>query len=334
MRKKRAKVLALLSGGLDSILAVWLILQQGIEVMGINFTTPFFNSKNAITASKFLNIPLEIIDITDEYLNILKNPKYGYGKNLNPCIDCHAFMLKKTFELIKEYEADFIITGEVLGERPMSQNIKSLNLVTKYSGVEDYVLRPLSAKLLPPTKPEREGLVDREKLLDIQGRSRKIQLELARKIGLKEIPTPSGGCLLTEKFFSKKLLDLLKNKENITRRDLELLKIGRHFRISDYIKVIVGRNKEENEKLLSYFSEKDSLFKAIEPSAVVLVPDQIIERKEDKEFIAKISAYYSDHKEYHEIPVLYKTFYNEEILLVKNLLKENLDFSKYNITCK
>ncbi|MEN2984724.1 MAG: tRNA 4-thiouridine(8) synthase ThiI [Dictyoglomaceae bacterium] len=332
--KKKPRALALLSGGLDSILAVWLILQQEIEVIGINFTTPFFNSEKAIKASKFLNIPLEIIDITEEYLDILKNPKYGYGKNLNPCIDCHALMLKKTFELMKKYEGDFIITGEVLGERPMSQNMNSLNIVAKYSGVEDYVLRPLSAKLLPITKPEREGLVEREKLLGIKGRSRKIQLELARNIGLKEIPTPSGGCLLTEKLFSKKLLDLLKNKENITRRDLELLKIGRHFRLSNNIKLIIGRNKDENEKLLSFFSEQDTLFKAKEPSALVLVPDQIIKEKEDKEFIAKIAAYYSDHKMDSEIPVLYKTFYEEETLLVRELLKENLDFLKYNITCK
>ncbi len=334
MKDKKIRALALLSGGLDSTLAVWLILQQGVEVIGINFTTPFFGPKNAIKASEALNIPLEIIDITDEYLKILKNPKYGYGKNLNPCIDCHAFMLKKTFELMKKYQADFIITGEVLGERPMSQNRNSLNIVAKYSGIKDYVLRPLSAKLLPLTRLEREGLIDREKLLDIQGRSRKRQLELAKEIGLKEIPTPSGGCLLTEKFFAKRLLDLLKNKENITRRDLELLKIGRHFRLPNNIKVIVGRDKEENEKLLSYFDEKDTLFKAKEPSAVVLVPDNIINEKEDKEFIAKISAYYSDHKRESEIPVLYKTFYKEEILLVRDLLKENLEFSIYNLSCR
>lgn len=332
--RKKVRALALLSGGLDSALAIWLIIQQGIDVIGINFTTPFFNPDKAIKIAKFLNIPLEIIDITEDYIEILKKPKFGYGKNLNPCIDCHAFMLKKTFELMGKYQADFIITGEVLGERPMSQNINSLNIVARYSGVEDYVLRPLSAKLLPPTKPEREGLVDREKLLSIQGRSRKIQLELAREIGLKEIPTPSGGCLLTEKFFSKKLLDLLKNKENITRRDLELLKIGRHFRLPNNIKIIVGRNKNENEKLLSYFSDKDTMFKAKDPSAVVLVPDMIVENREDKELIAKISAYYSDHRNDSEISVLCKTYLQEEVLFIKELFKENLDLSKYNITCK
>lgn len=334
MKERRRRTLALLSGGLDSTLAVWLILKQGIEVVGVNFTTPFFSPKKAIESAKFLNIPLEIIDITDEYLNILKNPKYGYGKNLNPCIDCHAFMIKKTLELMKKYSADFIITGEVLGERPMSQNKNSLNIVTKYSGAEDYILRPLSAKLLPPTKPEREGWVDREKLLDIQGRSRERQLELAKEMGLENIPTPAGGCLLTEPIFSKKLLDLLKNKEDITRRDLELLKIGRHFRLPSNVKVIVGRNKDENEKLLNYFGEKDTLFKAEDPSAVVLVPDIIIEDEENKNLIAKISAYYSDHRKEPEIPVLYKTFLREEVIIVKDLSKEDLNFSKYNITCK
>ena len=334
MREKRAKALALLSGGLDSTLAVWLILKQGIEVIGVNFTTPFFSPKKAIESAKFLNIPLEIVDITDEYLNILKNPKYGYGKNLNPCIDCHAFMIRKTFELMKKYNADFIITGEVLGERPMSQNKNYLNIVAKYSGAEDYVLRPLSAKLLPPTKPEREKWVDREKLLDIQGRSRKRQLELAKEIGLENIPTPAGGCLLTEPIFSKKLLDLLKNKEDVTRRDLELLKIGRHFRLPSNVKVIVGRNKDENDKLLNYFGEKDTLFKAKDPSAVVLVPDITIEDEENKKLVARISAYYSDHRKDLEIPVLYKTFLREEIIIVKELLKEELDFLKYNIACR
>lgn len=334
MKERKHRALALLSGGLDSTLAIWLILKQGIEVIGVNFTTPFFTPKKAIESAKFLNIPLEIVDITDEYLNILKNPKYGYGKNLNPCIDCHAFMIRKTLELMKKYNADFIITGEVLGERPMSQNKNSLNIVAKYSGAEDYILRPLSAKLLPPTKPERERWVDREKLLDIQGRSRKRQLELAKEIGLENIPTPAGGCLLTEPIFSKKLLDLLKNKEDVTRRDLELLKIGRHFRLPSNVKVIVGRNKDENDKLLNYFGEKDTLFKAKDPSAVVLVPDVIIEDEENKKLIARISAYYSDHRKDMEIPVLYKTFLREEAIIVKDLLKEDLDFLKYNIACK
>jgi tRNA U34 2-thiouridine synthase MnmA/TrmU len=334
MISKKPRALALLSGGLDSAIAIWLMLQQGIDIIGINFTTPFFNPQGAIKIAKFFNIPLEIIDITDEFINILKKPKYGFGKNLNPCIDCHAFMLRKTFELMGKYEADFIITGEVLGERPMSQNRNSLNIVAKYSGVEDYLLRPLSAKLLPETKPEREGIVDREKLLDIQGRSRKRQLFLAKEIGLKEIPTPSGGCLLTEPNFSKKLLDLIKNKEDIKRRDLELLKIGRHFRLPNKIKLIVGRNKDENDKLSKFFNESDTIFKAKDPSAIVLVPDIIIDKKEEKEYIAKISAYYSDHREDLEIPVLYKTYFKEEILSVKGPLKENLDFLNYNVTCK
>ncbi|PMQ01566.1 MAG: tRNA 4-thiouridine(8) synthase ThiI [Dictyoglomus sp. NZ13-RE01] len=331
MSKTRA--LALLSGGLDSLLAVSLIQRQGIEVIGIFFYTPFFNPENAKKSAEFLGIPLKIIDITEEYLEILKKPKYGYGKNMNPCIDCHAFMIRKTFELLKEFSADFIITGEVLGERPMSQNKNSLKLVEKYSGAEDYILRPLSAKLLPPTKPEREGLVIREELLNIQGRSRKVQLQLAKELGLKEIPTPAGGCLLTEPQFSKKLKDLLNHKEDITRRDLELLKIGRHLRLSPDIKVIVGRQKEENEKLINLFGEKDTLFKAKDPSAVLLIPDKIVEEEKDKVLIAKIAVYYSDHKEENDVPVLYKT-HNKEEKIVINKLEGDFNPSIYNITCR
>lgn len=293
---KKTKALSLISGGLDSILATWLILQQGVEVIGLTFSTPFFDIEKPKKVSELLNIPLYIIDITEEFLPILKNPKYGYGKNMNPCIDCHSFMLKKAKDLLKDLKADFIITGEVLGERPMSQNKQSLKIVEKVSGTEDILLRPLSAKLLPPTKPEREGLVDREKLLDIKGRSRKRQLELAKQIGLKEIPTPAGGCLLTEPNFSRRLRELFQNEKNISRRDLELLKLGRHFRINNDIKIIVGRNKEENEKIITLATEEDTIFKAEEPSPVVIVPNKTINDSELLEEIAKITAYYSDHK--------------------------------------
>jgi len=294
---KKARAISLISGGLDSILATWLILQQNIDVIGITFSTPFFNLERAKRACEFLNIPLHIVDITEEYMDILKNPRFGYGKNMNPCIDCHAFMVKKAKELLKEFNAEFIITGEVLGERPMSQNKQSLKLVEKYSGTEDILLRPLSAKLLPPTKPEREGLVDREKLLDIKGRSRKVQLELAKKIGLKEIPTPAGGCLLTEPNFSRRLKDLLEHIKNMNRRDLELLKIGRHFRLDNNTKVIVGRNKEENEELMYLATEEDTILKAEEPSPIVIVPNKIVENEKELQEIGKITAYYSDHRE-------------------------------------
>lgn len=323
---KKPKALSLISGGLDSILATWLILQQGVEVIGLTFSTPFFDIEKPKKASEFLNIPLYIIDITEEFLPILKNPKYGYGKNMNPCIDCHSFMLKKAKDLLKDLEADFIITGEVLGERPMSQNKQSLKIVEKVSGTEDILLRPLSAKHLPPTKPEREGLIDREKLLDIKGRSRKRQLELAKQIGLKEIPTPAGGCLLTEPNFSRRLRELFQNEKTISRRDLELLKLGRHFRINNDIKIIVGRNKEENEKIMTLAKEEDTIFKAEEPSPVVIVPKKIIEECKLLEEIAKITAYYSDHKTKPLVRVKIKLKNKEKDIEVIPYTKENFPY--------
>jgi tRNA U34 2-thiouridine synthase MnmA/TrmU len=320
--KKRA--ISLLSGGLDSILATWLILQQGVEVIGISFSTPFFDTEKAKKAAEFLNIPLEIIDVTDEFIPILLNPRYGYGKNMNPCIDCHAFMIKKAKELLKKYNADFIVTGEVLGERPMSQNKQSLKIVEKYSDTEDILLRPLSAKLLPPTKPEREGLIDRNKLLDIKGRSRKIQLDLAKKIGLKEIPTPAGGCLLTEPNFSRRLKDLIEHQKLISKRDLELLKLGRHFRI-DGVKIIVGRNKEENEKLLELSKPEDIIIKAEEPSPILLIP-QNIENEKILEMAGKIAGYYSDHRDKEKVKIKIKHKEKEKELEIEPYNKENFPY--------
>jgi tRNA U34 2-thiouridine synthase MnmA/TrmU len=320
--KKRA--ISLLSGGLDSILATWLILQQGVEVIGISFSTPFFDTEKAKKAAEFLNIPLEIIDVTDEFIPILLNPRYGYGKNMNPCIDCHAFMIKKAKELLKKYNADFIVTGEVLGERPMSQNKQSLKIVEKYSDTEDILLRPLSAKLLPPTKPEREGLIDRNKLLDIKGRSRKIQLDLAKKIGLKEIPTPAGGCLLTEPNFSRRLKDLIEHQKLISKRDLELLKLGRHFRI-DGVKIIVGRNKEENEKLLELSKPEDIIIKAEEPSPILLIP-QNIENEKILEIAGKIAGYYSDHRDKEKVKIKIKHKEKEKELEIEPYNKENFPY--------
>ncbi|ACI19637.1 DUF814 domain-containing protein [Dictyoglomus thermophilum] len=323
---KKVRAISLISGGLDSILATWLILQQGIEVIGVTFYTPFFNLELPKKACEFLNIPLHVVDITEEYMAILKNPRFGYGKNMNPCIDCHTFMVKKAKELLPKFDADFIITGEVLGERPMSQNKQSLRLVEKYSGTEDILLRPLSAKLLPPTKPEREGWVDREKLLDIKGRSRKVQLELAKKIGLKEIPTPAGGCLLTEPNFSRRLKDLLEHSKNFDKRDLKLLKIGRHLRINDNTKVIVGRNKEENEKILSLARENDTILKATEPSPITIVPNKIIEDEKELQEVARITAYYSDHKMEPKVKVKAKLGKGEKEIEVVPYNKENFPY--------
>jgi len=259
--KDKIKAVALFSGGLDSILALKLIQEQGIEVKEVNFKTPFFGLDEAFVIAKDLDINLEIIDITEELLKILKKPKYGFGKNMNPCIDCHALMFKKAGEYMNKIRASFILSGEVLGERPMSQNRNSLSIIERESGFEGKILRPLSALLLTETIPEKEGLVDRNKLLDISGRSRKRQMELAAKMGIKDYPSPAGGCKLTEPAFSKRLRDLF-TQESFSLEEIELLKLGRHFRLSKDIKLVVGRNKEENEQLQNFFQDGDFLFKA------------------------------------------------------------------------
>jgi len=259
--KDKITAVALFSGGLDSILALKLIQEQGIEVKGVNFKTPFFGLDEAFVIAKDLDINLEIIDITEELLKILKKPKYGFGKNMNPCIDCHALMFKKAGEYMNKIRASFILSGEVLGERPMSQNRNSLSIIERESGLEGKILRPLSALLLAETIPEKEGLVERNKLLNISGRSRKRQMELATKMGIMDYPSPAGGCKLTEPSFSKRLRDLFTQK-SFSLEEVELLKLGRHFRLSRDIKLVVGRNKEENEQLQNFFQDGDFLFKA------------------------------------------------------------------------
>ncbi|HZK39994.1 MAG TPA: tRNA 4-thiouridine(8) synthase ThiI [Atribacterota bacterium] len=259
--KDKIKAVALFSGGLDSILAVKLIEEQGIKVKGVNFKTPFFGPDKTFLAAKSLDMDLEIIDITQELLEILRNPKHGLGKNMNPCIDCHTLMIKKAGEYMAKIGASFILSGEVLGERPMSQNRNSLSIIERESGFEGRILRPLSALLLAETIPEKEGLVDRNKLLNISGRSRKRQMELAIKMEIEDYPSPAGGCKLTEPAFSKRLRDLF-TQGVFSLEDIELLKLGRHFRLSTNVKLVVGRNKEENEKIKEFSQEGDFLFKA------------------------------------------------------------------------
>lgn len=244
------KAIALLSGGLDSMLAARLIQEQGIEVVGLAFTSPFFGPDNARRAAQQLGIPLHVVDITEELIPILLKPKYGYGKHMNPCIDCHTLMVKKAREMMEELGASFIVTGEVLGERPKSQNATALHIVARDSGANGYLLRPLSARLLPPTIPEEKGWVDRDKLMDIQGRSRKPQMALAERFGLKEYPTPAGGCLLTDPELSERLKKFLAKSPDPTPQDLELVKYGRHFWLNGTL-LVVSRKKDENEQLLA-----------------------------------------------------------------------------------
>ena len=256
------KALGLCSGGLDSILSALLLKKQGIDVTWISFETPFFGPENAKKAAKQTNIPLIIKDITSDYMKMMRNPKAGFGKNMNPCMDCHALMFQKAGEIMLDKGFSFLFSGEVVGQRPKSQNKNSLRYVEKNSTFDGKILRPLSARRLPETWMEKQGLVDRTKLLDISGRSRKVQIQLAKEFGILEFPSPAGGCLLTDKGFSVRLKDLMDHPPLIEKRHLNFLKSGRHFRIDPVSKVIVGRSKQDNRKLTGHMDyENDVLVK-------------------------------------------------------------------------
>ncbi len=257
-----SKALGLLSGGLDSILAAMALKRQGVDVTGIVYVTPFFGAERAKIAARQIGIPLIVKDISDIHLEMLKNPRYGYGRNLNPCIDCHAMMFRIAGEMIRDGDFDFLFSGEVLGQRPMSQNANALKAVAKHAGCGDLILRPLSAKLLPITPVEEKGLVDREQLLDIQGRSRRPQEALARQWGFKDAPGSGGGCLLTEKSFTNRLRDLLTHHPGCTPLDVELLKAGRQVRLTPKAKLALGRNLQTNERLQELATTEHILLRA------------------------------------------------------------------------
>ncbi|QEM68014.1 hypothetical protein FO488_07485 [Geobacter sp. FeAm09] len=253
----KRKALALLSGGLDSTLAVKLMLDLGIDVEALNFTSPFCTctGKNAgckseaVRVAEEFQIPIKVMNKGLDYLEVVRNPRHGYGKGINPCIDCRIYLLRKAKEYMAESGADFVITGEVLGQRPMSQRRDAMRVIERESGLEDLLLRPLSAQFFAPTLPEREGWIDREKLLAIKGRSRKDQIELADEMDVKNYPCPAGGCLLTELSFVPKVRDVFDHSDELNLRDCRLLKIGRHFRIGARTKVIIGRNEADNNLL-------------------------------------------------------------------------------------
>lgn len=302
------KCIALFSGGLDSLLAIKIIQQQNIDIVIINFDHGFFfNSYEIINGEKIYkgkvpsSFEVKVTDISADFYQMIKKPEFGYGKNMNPCIDCKIMMLKKAKDLMEEYCVDFIITGEVLGQRPMTQNLRSMKIIEEKSGLTGYLLRPLSAKKLDITEPEKNGWVDRDKLLDISGRSRKMQLFLAKEWGLTEyIKTPAGGCILTDINYSKRLQDLLNNKKEISKESVELLTIGRHFR-KDGIKFIIGRKKEENYYLLKY-KENAIIFDCVNvPGPVGITFDDIDDEME--KFIASGVAGYSDGKKLQKVEI-------------------------------
>lgn len=300
------RALVLLSGGLDSLLATRLIQNQGIKVKGICFSSPFFSSEKGERASKQLSISCKVVDIGKELISLLPSPPHGFGKGANPCIDCHILMVKKAGSLMQSEKFSFLITGEVLGERPKSQNRWALDVVARESGWGDYLLRPLTAKNLPPTLPEQRGWVDREKLFGIKGKSRYTQLKLAEEFNFKQFPTPAGGCLLTDPNFSRRVKYIL-SYHKLTLREAELLKVGRHFCLNHTSRLIVGRNKKENEQLITLASQGDVFFQVVDfPGPVALLKGST-----EEEFIlraASLTARYSDAPpgavkvQYYQIP--------------------------------
>ena len=306
------KAIALLSGGLDSTLAAKIALGEGIELEALNFLTVFCTCTNkgetclaSQKAVDALGIPLKVFNVSEEYLEVVKHPKHGYGSNMNPCIDCRIFMLKKAKAYMEGSGASFIVTGEVLGERPMSQRKDAMRLIEKEAGLEGFILRPLSAKLLPASIPEREGWVDRERLLCIQGRSRKPQIELAEHFGIHDYPCPAGGCLLTDPGFSRRMKDLILHTPDFSLNDVHLLKMGRHFRLSPKIKLVVGRDKEENQKIQTFAQGEDILLKlSCLPGPLSLLrgsADGV-----DIEKAASITVRYTKAKDSEKIEVTYK----------------------------
>jgi tRNA-specific 2-thiouridylase len=263
------KAIALFSGGLDSTLAIRLMQVQGVHVEAIHFTSPFFGVSpdsdcgkyDARRAAEMIGVPLTIQNLGEEYLEMLRNPVHGYGKAINPCIDCHAYFLRKAKEFMLSTGADFVITGEVLGQRPKSQRRDALAIVERDGELQGLLLRPLSAQLLPLTIPEKEGWVDREQLPSIRGRSRKIQMQLAIELGVKEYPNPAGGCLLTELSYASKVRDIFDHSEKLKARDFRLLRLGRHFRLDTETRLVIGRDDRENSLLFESVKEGETAFR-------------------------------------------------------------------------
>ena len=271
--EKTAKGLSLLSGGLDSQLAVCVLRAAGAYVEGVTFATPFFQPDSAKKAAAALDLPLHVVDFTDDEIALVENPPHGFGGAMNPCIDCHARMIARAGEMMTSLGFDFVSTGEVLNQRPMSQNKQSLGVVEKCSGLKGRLLRPLCAQLLEPTIPEQEGLIDRSKLLALSGRRREPQMALAAQFGLVDYPSPAGGCKLTEKGFGRRLKDLLDHEGLRERRLVELLNIARRFRLPGGTGVILGRDAQENRTLQERLAPSDTLVAPVSvPGPTAILP--------------------------------------------------------------
>ncbi len=342
--KKKIKAVALLSGGLDSNLAVRMIKEQGIDVEAVAIKTPFCDfdcgkgcGHKVMEVSSELGIELKTVYLGKEYLTMLKNPKHGYGSNMNPCIDCRMMMYDEAKKHMKKIGADFLITGEVLHQRPMSQNSNALSIIEKETELEGKVLRPLSAQLLPETEPENKGQVKRSMLGSIQGRSRKDQLQLANKFGIADPPNSAGGCLLTDPQFANRIRDLMKYSiSEPTINDVELLKLGRHFRFNKYSKLIVGRNHAENESLLTLVINNDYLIKTVDipgPISILRINDKPDLRKHKKLLLSSIgiTLRYSDILPEKNCKVEVTNKLNRTKIIVSSLPYKITEVEKYRI---
>jgi tRNA-specific 2-thiouridylase len=350
MADRKVKAIGLLSGGLDSTLAHAVVQSLGVEVKAINFYTGFCiletqrrlgrtrpdgsaPRNDALSAAANLQADIEFVDISGpEYLEVITHPRYGYGKNANPCVDCRIFMFRRAKEIMQREGADFVFTGEVLGQRPKSQRRDPMRTIERESGLEGRVLRPLSAKLLEPTIPEKEGLIDRERLLDISGRSRKRQMELARELGILDYPQPAGGCcFLTDETFGRRFHDLLESRpdRHIEQDEIPVLATGRHFRLSPKAKLIVGRNEGENALLSQYAGAARFLLEArgrMGPLALV----EGEPGEEERALASRIVARYGKGKDEPQVPVEWRRG-PEQFEMSVEPFRDDAAFERYRI---
>jgi len=352
---RRVKAIGLVSGGLDSTLAVKVIRDQGIEVSAVNFSTGFCRSDHhramsafgaeqdpkrlrneALRAGADLGVAVRVVDISEDYMDIILKPRHGYGANMNPCVDCRAYMLKAARAIMEEEGADFVFTGEVLGQRPMSQHLRAMKVIEKDAGLEDRLLRPLSAKLLAPTLPEREGWVDRERLLRLQGRTRKPQLRLAREAELVDLPSPAGGCCyLTEKVYSSRFHDHLMHLEEGAApdaKDVLLMKVGRHFRMGPELKLVVARDEAECNFLRHFFPESVKLeaLDLMGPLAVAQARPGYAPSSAERETMARLVARYGKGKDAASVKVSIRDGEAEEVIEVEPL-RDDREIDAYRI---
>jgi len=318
----KVRAIGLVSGGLDSAVAVGLMRSQGVDIYAVNFLNGFsadymraevkgkpiseLIEKRERYLAEYFGVSVRVVDVAEEFLKVLLNPEHGYGANVNPCIDCRIFLLRRAREMMEEVGASFVFTGEVLGQRPMSQHRKALDIVEAGSGLQGILLRPLSARLLPPTKMEKGGVIDREKLCDIQGRSRRRQMELITTLGFEGFVQPAGGCILTDENYARKFMEFLSHegKECFNRAHAVLLTLGRHFRITDGAKIVVGRNKLENDYIEREWAEHKLITTLDVPGPTTLLLGECDDRA--VRMAAAVTARYSDGKYEKSVKVLVK----------------------------